>query len=301
MKKTIPLSALLVSLFLTSAALIFAERDLETGVFLSRDPAGFVDGPNVYSYVKQNPWSRFDPHGLNEAALGYDPATITPTERQAMIEHNVKAWKGVANTPRALKDGIQNLPNVPGQLWDAAKNPPQAIENIRQASNEMIQNPEKLGEFFGTALAGSTLSKFSRTRAVAASAVPKPGSSPDVPAPGASPTATANPLHGPFHRRQSPTQTPADAALIIESGELHGLGPRQSGGGRGIPQVQAYDGPLPPGVSGIEFKTPVAPTPGTPPGQVRWVKDEPGIEPVDIDRVKIPVTVTKNTQTGPKP
>jgi RHS repeat-associated protein len=46
----------------------FRYRDLEAGVWLTRDPAGFVDGPNVYTYVKQNPWSAFDAHGL---ALGY--------------------------------------------------------------------------------------------------------------------------------------------------------------------------------------------------------------------------------------
>ena len=39
-------------------------RDLETGVFLTRDPAGFIDGPNVYTYVRQNPWTMFDPLGL---------------------------------------------------------------------------------------------------------------------------------------------------------------------------------------------------------------------------------------------
>jgi RHS repeat-associated protein len=39
-------------------------RDLETGEFISRDPLGFVDGPNVYCYVRQNPWSGFDPEGL---------------------------------------------------------------------------------------------------------------------------------------------------------------------------------------------------------------------------------------------
>ena len=27
-------------------------RDLEAGVFLTRDPLGFVDGPNVYTYVR---------------------------------------------------------------------------------------------------------------------------------------------------------------------------------------------------------------------------------------------------------
>ena len=42
----------------------FRYRDLETGVFLSRDPAGFVDGPNVYTYVQQNPWTKNDPEGL---------------------------------------------------------------------------------------------------------------------------------------------------------------------------------------------------------------------------------------------
>jgi RHS repeat-associated protein len=39
-------------------------RDLEFGVFITRDPAGFVDGPNVYTYVRQNPWTMFDPLGL---------------------------------------------------------------------------------------------------------------------------------------------------------------------------------------------------------------------------------------------
>ncbi|RBP35123.1 RHS repeat-associated protein [Roseimicrobium gellanilyticum] len=44
----------------------FRYRDLETDVWLSKDPAGFVDGPNLYAYVKQNPWSKFDPLGLYE-------------------------------------------------------------------------------------------------------------------------------------------------------------------------------------------------------------------------------------------
>lgn len=33
-------------------------------LFLTRDPAGFVDGPNEYCYVIQNPWTKFDPEGL---------------------------------------------------------------------------------------------------------------------------------------------------------------------------------------------------------------------------------------------
>jgi RHS repeat-associated protein len=45
----------------------FRYRDLDTGIFITRDPLGFVDGPNMYSYVRDNPWSHFDPEGLQEA------------------------------------------------------------------------------------------------------------------------------------------------------------------------------------------------------------------------------------------
>jgi RHS repeat-associated protein len=44
----------------------FRYRCLETGAFITRDPLGFVDGPNMYAYVVQNPWSKFDPLGLAE-------------------------------------------------------------------------------------------------------------------------------------------------------------------------------------------------------------------------------------------
>ncbi len=47
----------------------FRFRDLETGTFISRDPAGFVDGPNLYAYVRQNPWTKFDPEGLSEVSI----------------------------------------------------------------------------------------------------------------------------------------------------------------------------------------------------------------------------------------
>jgi len=42
-------------------------RDLVAGTFITADPAGFVDGPNLYAYVRQNPWSKFDPEGLSAA------------------------------------------------------------------------------------------------------------------------------------------------------------------------------------------------------------------------------------------
>jgi RHS repeat-associated protein len=47
----------------------FRYRDLDTGIFITRDPLGFVDGPNMYSYVRDNPWTHFDPEGLQLAPL----------------------------------------------------------------------------------------------------------------------------------------------------------------------------------------------------------------------------------------
>jgi RHS repeat-associated protein len=40
-------------------------RDLETGTFLTRDPIGYADGPNVYCYVHCNPITHFDAFGLS--------------------------------------------------------------------------------------------------------------------------------------------------------------------------------------------------------------------------------------------
>ena len=37
--------------------------DAETGWFISEDPAGFVDGPNLYAYVGGNPIMLVDPSG----------------------------------------------------------------------------------------------------------------------------------------------------------------------------------------------------------------------------------------------
>ncbi len=42
----------------------FRYRDLQTGSFITRDPLGFKAGPNMYTYVRQNPWTKFDPMGL---------------------------------------------------------------------------------------------------------------------------------------------------------------------------------------------------------------------------------------------
>ena len=101
--------------------------------------------------------------------------------------------------------------------------------------------------------------------------------------------------YGPFHRLESPTQTPATAALQEANGEVWGATAR---GGLN-PAVKAYQGPLPPGARGVEFTTPVRPSDvglGRPGDIAIWRRGSPGVIDVDDDFVKIAGTVVRNTQ-----
>jgi RHS repeat-associated protein len=66
----------------------FRYRDLETGTFITRDPIGFKDGPNLYTYVRQNPWTAFDPHGLIlEVANELQEPLQRARETDARVDH----------------------------------------------------------------------------------------------------------------------------------------------------------------------------------------------------------------------
>ena len=95
-----------------------------------------------------------------------------------------------------------------------------------------------------------------------------------------------------YHRLESPTQTPTDAARQEASGELWGRAPF----GSHIPKVKAYRGPLPAGKRGIEFVTDVPPDPGSTPKRAEWSGPRRGVV-VEGDFAKIRVVITKNTQT----
>jgi hypothetical protein len=101
--------------------------------------------------------------------------------------------------------------------------------------------------------------------------------------------------YGPFHRLESPTQTPATAALQEANGGVWGATAR---GGLN-PTVKAYQGPLPPGARGVEFTTPVRPSDvglGRPGDIAIWRRGSPGVVDVDDDYVKIGCMVVRNTQ-----
>jgi RHS repeat-associated protein len=83
----------------------FRFRDLETGVFLTRDPAGFVDGPNLYTYVVQNPWTSFDPEGLakkkkelEEHSQEQERETVELEQERKLVEQELKKAHSTVNS-----------------------------------------------------------------------------------------------------------------------------------------------------------------------------------------------------------
>ena len=80
------------------------------------------------------------------------------------------------------------------------------------------------------------------------------------------PVIVGTPSGAVFYRVETPTQTRNDADLQVKSMEVWGA-PAQ---GSSIPSVKAYRGTLP-ARRGIEFCSPIAPTPGRgTPFEARW-------------------------------
>jgi hypothetical protein len=93
-----------------------------------------------------------------------------------------------------------------------------------------------------------------------------------------------------FHRLRSPTQTTKDDQIQVGTMKICG----KSAWGSHIPTVKAYPGHLPPADSGIEFSTPVAPTPGSStPSMVKWYQGTPGVISGGPGLVCIPVSILK--------
>lgn len=123
MKRYITLSAL------TICSLSFAYRDLETGTFLTRDPLGYKDGPNLYCYVHCNPITRFDPFGLAwETSNDWSDETKEEfreklTENMAELQDEQKenfdcADAALTGTIRTAEE--MNLP-LRFKVWDSEK------------------------------------------------------------------------------------------------------------------------------------------------------------------------------------
>jgi hypothetical protein len=101
-------------------------------------------------------------------------------------------------------------------------------------------------------------------------------------------------LHGPYHRRESPTQTVEIARMQCTSQEVWGKARRMPYASETL-QVKAYNGPLPPGARGIEFMTEVEPDKFCPPGWSCWSQGKDGVRYNDEFAI-ISVIITNCTQ-----
>ena len=97
-----------------------------------------------------------------------------------------------------------------------------------------------------------------------------------------------------YHRLESPTQAPEDAAEQEATGEIWGRAAR----GSDLAKVKAYAGPLPPGRRGIEFTTDTPPDDGCPPDLPTWRAGREGVT-LEGDYARMRVRVTKNRQRLP--
>ncbi len=123
----------------------FRYRDLETGVWLSRDPAGFVDGPNLYAYVKQNPWTGFDPLGLAEESV----VVKAIKERSALVAQTYEnaGRQDGANAQRAkFERGQAAASAMAGGMNEFVSNTPIGAANEAFTGVNAMGDPLSAGE-----------------------------------------------------------------------------------------------------------------------------------------------------------
>jgi RHS repeat-associated protein len=79
----------------------FRYRDPSTGTFLTRDPLGFKAGPNMYTYVRQNPWTHFDPEGLDTPPPPPPPPPAHHSVNESSKHPNPPPVKPPTHSPQA--------------------------------------------------------------------------------------------------------------------------------------------------------------------------------------------------------
>ena len=105
-------------------------------------------GPNLYAYVRQNPWSSFDPLGLYNVGGGLD-LRINPN-----FVSEVKSWgSAIVNT---VKSFGQDLKNAAGFLKQLATKP---IQTIRASGTGIIQAAKDFNNNVGSYEMYGTMTK----------------------------------------------------------------------------------------------------------------------------------------------
>ena len=121
-------------------------------------------GPNLYAYVRQNPWSKFDPLGLEEKKDTTTPIVVKPPPKVAPAKPNFSFFffKGLRTTSTV---GILNqIENDPAVQRDLAVN---SFGSERERLEHSIQKrlTFDFGEMFKTGLTKSAREEQEAARA----------------------------------------------------------------------------------------------------------------------------------------
>ena len=189
-------------------------EDLEHGVWLSRDPAGYIDGPNLYLYVHCNPITGFDPLGLettyrfvgwkqmgrNTVQFGKDVGKAVGGMVAGM------AKRGLAAATDPVGAVVDDAKAVVGKAGQFVSNPASVIaEADAQVAN---MTP---GEYFTAIAPGALMASGVGTPKSMPKAVPK--GTPPALKPGAKPpplSQNAKPKEA-YNRRKHYGNTPSEA------------------------------------------------------------------------------------------
>jgi hypothetical protein len=266
------------------------------GFFRTTNQTWVAVGPNLYAYVKQNPWSNFDAHGLwsvGEEAGGWLSAA-------GDIAHAI--GHQLVSTITGRKDAFDFFPgmNLVEHEINGTKPTLPDVTTAKgrgQAALGVALLFEGARGSFTKPKGGAPPTTSGQKTAVVNKAIVE-AEVPSLPKPPALEMRT-------YHRFGD---SPEAVLAIMESGELHGTPPRGPFASN-IPKVQAHEGPLPMDAkNGWEFQTAVPEDTGLPPhgglmSGISWSRGSPGVRDVADGVVGIPVKVTK-TPPGfqpPKP
>ena len=119
-------------------------RDLYTGTFLTRDPIGYADGPNIYCYVHCNPITHFDALGLWDKKMHYEKTK----ERAQKAGFTPKEAKRIARACNGVDSIFKGKSWLPGFLGDQGSHFNTNIKKHGGADSRLIRSER----FFNTAV-----------------------------------------------------------------------------------------------------------------------------------------------------
>jgi RHS repeat-associated protein len=166
------------------------EKDEETGLYYygaryyaawlgrwtAADPAGFVDGPNLYAYVSNRPVVMVDPNGMEgDPPLALTP--ITPSDGKPQIDMS----KVGTPTRRAVAPGPTLGPiGKPGADTAAPVETPGASRGEESSGQTSVAAPSSTGQTRATPSGGRAASPSAKTSMTSTTSVRQKPQMPDV-------------------------------------------------------------------------------------------------------------------------